>query len=76
MSYERRWNVDLIRLDMDIQGWNQRELARRAGLSEQVISLFLLGTSQTAKTAAAIARAFGYKTSRRYLISKHQERVA
>jgi hypothetical protein len=40
------------------------------------VSLFLLKESQTAKTAAAIARAFGYKTARRYLIIKHQERVA
>jgi transcriptional regulator with XRE-family HTH domain len=71
-----RFDVDLIRRDMDIQGWNQRELARLAGLSEQVVSMFMSGTSQTAKTAIAIARAFGYKTSRRYLISKHQERVA
>ncbi len=60
---------------MDIQGWNQRELARLAGISEQVLSMFLSETSQTAKTAIAIARAFGYKTARRYLMS-NQERVA
>ncbi len=65
-----------IRVDMALRGWNQRDLARTAGVSEQVISLFMSSGSQTAKTAIAIARAFGYKTSRRYLIAKHQERVA
>lgn len=61
------YNVALIVEDMSIAALNVTSLAQRANLSKNTISRFLRGEHQTAKAAAAIARALGYKTARRYV---------
>lgn len=56
------------------RGWNTVALARAAGLTYKTADRFLRGDVQTPKTAAKIAAAFGYTTTRRYLL--HVEAVA
>lgn len=53
---------------MALRRWNAHDLAVRAGKSHKTVSRFLKGEVQTAKTAGAIADAFGYSV-RRYLHS-------
>ncbi len=63
-----QWNVELVTTDMASRGWNSAVLAKEAGVAQKTIDRFLDGTVQTAKTALAIAEAFGYKTTSRYLL--------
>ncbi len=49
---------------MALRGWNNRDLARAADLSDMTITRFLRGDAQTAKTAALIAKALGYSVRR------------
>lgn len=62
------WNVELVASDMASRGWNSSALAKAAGVTPKTIDRFLDGRVQTAKTAKAIAAAFGYKTTQRYLL--------
>ena len=64
-----RASYDVARIvsDMTLRGWNDFELARRAGVSSKTITRFLDGEVQTAKVAKRIAEALGRKTVRRYL---------
>ncbi len=74
-TYKVSYDTRRIREDMHLRGWNAKLLAQASGRSPQAISYFLNGRRQTATTAARIALAFGYPI-KRYLIPKHQERVA
>lgn len=62
------YDTERIREDISLRGWLQNDLARAAGVSPQVISYFMSGKVQTARTAGKVAMALGY-TVRRYLIS-------
>jgi hypothetical protein len=59
------FDTDLIKEDLADRGWLPIELVRRTGLADMTIYRFLSGHTQTAKTAKAIADAFG-KSVRRY----------
>lgn len=58
------YDARLIAEDMALRGWNNRGLARAAGVSPQTVMRFLNGSAQTPKTAALIANAFGYGIAR------------
>lgn len=62
-----RYNTERVIEDMTLRGWNNSELARRARISDMTVTRFLRGESQTAKTAARIAKALGYSV-RRYFV--------
>lgn len=62
-----RWNVELMAADMALRGWNTYDVARRAGKAHKTIHRFLTGDVQTTKTAAAIAKVFGFSTRRYFL---------
>jgi transcriptional regulator with XRE-family HTH domain len=61
-----RFNTTLIGADMALKGWNGRDLARRARVSDMTISRFFAG-EQSPKTAGRIARALG-QTIERYFV--------
>lgn len=67
------WNTERLVQDMALRGWNDQDVARRAGLSYKTVERFRTGETQTAKTALKIATAFGYSV-RRYF--SHVEAVA
>lgn len=50
-----RIKVEEIERDMFRRGWNQRDLARAAQLSESTVARFLRGKFQTPKTLKSIA---------------------
>lgn len=50
--------------DMALRGWTQRELARRARVSEMRVSRVLTGQSSPQGVAAALAEALGQPVSR------------
>ena len=64
-----RYNVDLVKQDMDLKGWLPVDLARasRPPLSHMTVGRFLRGERQTARTAKKIARALGYDVGRYYV---------
>lgn len=69
-----QYNTKRILADMTLRGWNNRDLARAAGVSDMTITRFFTGT-QTAKTADRIARALG-QTIRRYFVGVREKAVA
>lgn len=66
-----RWNVALLRDDMDGLGMLPIDLARKTGLSHMTVGRFFSGERQTARTAKKLAKALGYSI-RRYLITERQ----
>jgi len=62
------YDLSKIREDMALRGWNARDLARIAGVSQSGVSKFLRNQAQTAKMATKLATALGFGV-RRYLIS-------
>lgn len=62
------YNVSKIAAEMTRRGWNDSDLAREAKVSAMTIGRFLSGRVQTAKTAKAIADAFGHKVDR-YIVA-------
>lgn len=48
-----------IEADMFHRGWNKRDLARAAHISESTLARFLAGQYQTAKTLKRISLALG-----------------
>jgi transcriptional regulator with XRE-family HTH domain len=68
-----RFNADRIAADMALKGWNNRDLARAASVSDMTITRFMRGDAQTAKTAERIARSLGYSVKRYF---SHVEAVA
>jgi DNA-binding LacI/PurR family transcriptional regulator len=59
---------------MTLKGWNSRDLARAAGVSDMTISRFFAG-AQSTKTAARIAQALGY-TVKRYFVGIDHKAIA
>ena len=70
MQNTRKPGYDVERLleDMAIRGWLATDLARAADVSDMTVHRFLRQETQTAKTAAKLAKALGYSV-RRYLVS-------
>lgn len=58
------FNSARVTADMALRGWNQKDLARAAGLSMQTVSNFLHGVRQTHRSMAAIALALGHPIKR------------
>ena len=56
-QYRLQINRAALVADMVALGWTQRELARRARVTEMRLSRVLTGTSQSQRTVAALARA-------------------
>ena len=67
-----RFDVSKIALDMAAKGWENKDLAAAADVSEMTISRFLRGDTQTVKTARRIALALG-RSPRYYLLRGDQE---
>ena len=63
------YDVGLIQDDMAARGWLPVDLARAAGISHMTVARFLTGERRTARMAKKIAKAFGYSTARRYVVS-------
>lgn len=55
--------------DVVLKGWNQHELAVRAGVSDPTVANFLSGRNRTAKTCKKLAAALGYSI-RRYVVPR------
>lgn len=70
MATPTRYNIALIRTDMDARGLQPADIARGLGVAPSTIGRFLAGTHQTAKTAKKIAYALGFTTPRRYVITE------
>lgn len=62
-----RFNAQLMAEDIAAKGWSPAEFARRAKVSDMTVYRFLDGTSQTAPTAAKLAKKLGQSVER-YLI--------
>lgn len=71
-----RWNTARIREDMDDRGWLAIDLAHKTKLSQMTISLFLRDVRQSAPVALKIAKAFGYKSARRYKLGRVKDLAA
>lgn len=57
-------DVGQILADLELRGWQAKDLATEARLSKSTISRFLDGTFQTAPTMKKIAAALGYSIKR------------
>ncbi len=68
------YRVDLMRLHQAERGWNDRALARFAGLHEATVNRFFKGSHRTAATAKAIAIALGYPV-KTYIVD-YEERAS
>lgn len=66
------FDAQLMAEDMAVKGLTKRDLAYKAGCSDMTVIRFLRGERQTGKTAARLARALGYTSARRYLISSRR----
>ncbi len=62
-----RFDATRIACDMAAKGWESKDLAAAADVSEMTISRFLRGETQTVKTAKKIALALG-RSPRYYLL--------
>lgn len=62
-----RFDTERLALDMAAKGWENKDLAAAADVSEMTISRFLRGETQTVKTARKIALALG-RSPRYYLL--------
>jgi transcriptional regulator with XRE-family HTH domain len=62
------FNISLMVEDMTAKGWQNRDLARRARVSDMTVTRFLRGEFQTARTAKKLAGALG-RSVRRYLVT-------
>jgi ribosome-binding protein aMBF1 (putative translation factor) len=63
------YDTALMRKDMAERGMLPTDLARKAKVADITVSRFLRGIQQNAKTAKKLARALGYKTPKRYVVS-------
>ena len=63
-----RYDAGRIAADMALRGWEPKDIGRRAKLHPETVRRFLSGYCQTAKTAIKLARALGYRTTRRYMM--------
>ena len=59
MMYFMKLDKTKIKLEMEKNGWNASELARRMGVSRQAISKIFSGNGITLKTIDKIADALG-----------------
>lgn len=64
-----------MEVDMAARGWEAKDLAAAADVSEMTVSRFLRGDVQTVKTARKLALALG-RTPRSYLKSSNSEALA
>jgi transcriptional regulator with XRE-family HTH domain len=69
------YDVEKIELDMAGRGWQAKDLAAAADISEMTVSRFLRQEVQTVKTAKKIALALG-RTPRYYIAKNLQERLS
>lgn len=65
------FDTNRIALDMAARGWEQKDLAASALVSQMTVSRFLREERQTVKTAARLARALGHSV-RRYLVRQSE----
>lgn len=72
MARTPQWKTRLIRLDMELRGWNQRILATKAGVGENTVSRLLRGLPTTAPQVKKVARALGQRIDR-YLVIESDE---
>jgi len=68
MRAKARFDLSLLRDDLDAKGWLPVDLARAAGVSSMSVSRFLRGDQQTARMAKKLAKALG-RSVRRYLVA-------
>lgn len=73
MSNTPRYDVGLMRQDMDVRGWLPIDLSRAAKVSDMSVYRFLNGGTQTAPMAKKLAAALG-KSVRRYLVTVSERR--
>lgn len=70
------YDVSLMKRDLADRGWLPTDLAKKARVADITVSRFLRGKQQNARTAKKLARALGYKSARRYIVSRSREAVA
>jgi len=65
---QRRYTIRIDRQaiihDMALRGWTQRELARRAKVTEMQVSRLLTGQAATQRVAAKLAKTLGQPVGR------------
>ena len=54
-----KWKGDLVRQEMIRRGWNQKELAQRAGVSTHAVSRLIRGGSVSIVQVRRVAELFG-----------------
>lgn len=69
-----RYDVGLVRDDMEARGWMLFDLAREVDLSGATITRFMKRQRQTPKTAKKIARVFGREPE--YYLIRRERAVA
>ncbi len=67
-------DIQRVREDMVLKGWNRGHLATRAGVADTTVMRFLNGDHQTAKTVFKIAEALGHPVSR-YIVSNGKKKA-
>ena len=65
-----RFDTEKVAYDMAAKGWQSKDLAAAADVSEMTISRFLRSETQTVKTAQKIALALG--RSPRYYVLREE----
>lgn len=68
------FNTHKMQVDMAALGWERKELAAAARISEMTVSRFFRRERQTVKTARKLAGALGHHV-RRYVISRPRQRT-
>jgi ribosome-binding protein aMBF1 (putative translation factor) len=63
------YDAALMAEDLAGRGWTPKDLSKRARVADVTVYRFLSGEFQTPKTAKKLARALGYSSPRRYLVS-------
>jgi plasmid maintenance system antidote protein VapI len=74
MATTVRFDGELMAEDVALKGWKPLELAKRAKVADMTVYRFLRNERQTAPIAKKLARALGYRTAKRYLISSRTPR--
>jgi transcriptional regulator with XRE-family HTH domain len=70
------YDVELLQMDMALNGWSPLELSRRAGVSGPTVYRYLSGECRTAKTTHKLATALGYPVRRYVKIPRRLRSVA
>lgn len=71
MAMITSFDVALLRRDMELRGWLQKDLARAANVSQPTFSRFLRNDGRSPRVAKKLADALGYSLER-YMVRRQR----